>query len=57
MELRHNIASRPKYSDETSLGVVAIMLYDETGSGKSNMAAFKQEVHISQLVDVIKTKF
>jgi len=33
------------------------MLYNETGSGKSNMAACKQEVHISQLVDVIETKF
>jgi len=33
------------------------MLHEETGSGKSNMAACKQEVHISQLVDVIETKF
>jgi len=33
------------------------MLYDETGSGKSNMAACKQEVHISQLVGMIETKF
>jgi len=33
------------------------MLYDQTGSEKSNMVACKQEVHISQLVDVIKTKF
>jgi len=33
------------------------MLYDQTGSGKSNMATSKQEVHISQLVDVIETKF
>jgi len=32
------------------------MLYDQTGSGKSNMAASKQELHISQLVDVIETK-
>jgi len=33
------------------------MLYDETRSGKANMVACKQEVHISQLVDVIETKF
>jgi len=33
------------------------VLDDETGSGKSNMAACKQEVHISQRVDVIETKF
>jgi len=33
------------------------MLYDQTGSGKSNMAACEQEVHISLLVDVIETKF
>jgi len=33
------------------------MLYDETGSGKSNMAACKQEVHITQLVDVMEMKF
>jgi len=32
------------------------MLYDQTGSGKSNMAASKQEVHIFQLVDVIEKK-
>jgi len=32
------------------------MFYDQTGSGKSNMAASKQEVHISELVDVIETK-
>jgi len=29
----------------------------ETGSEKSNMAACAQEVHISQLVDVIETKW
>jgi len=33
------------------------MLYDQTESGKSNMAASKREVHISQLLDVIETKF
>jgi len=33
------------------------MLYDDTGSGKSNMAACTQEVYISQLVDVLETKF
>jgi len=33
------------------------MLYDQTRSGKSNVAVCKQEVHISQLVDVIETKF
>jgi len=33
------------------------MLYNQTGSGESNMAACKQEVHISQLIDVIETKF
>jgi len=32
------------------------MLYAHTGSGKSNMAASKQEVHISELVDVLETK-
>jgi len=32
------------------------MLYDQTGSGKSNMAASKQEIRIFQLVDVIETK-
>jgi len=33
------------------------MLYDQTGSRISNMAACKQEVHIYQLVYVIETKF
>jgi len=33
------------------------MLYGQIGSGKSNMAACKQEVHISQPVNVIETKF
>jgi len=32
------------------------MFYDQTGSEKFNMAACKQEGHISQLVDVIETK-
>jgi len=32
------------------------MLYDQTGSEKSNMAAFKPEVHIAKLVDKIGTK-
>jgi len=32
------------------------MLYDQTGSGKSNMTTSKHEVNISQLVDVIETK-
>jgi len=31
------------------------MLYDQTGSDKSNMAAFKPEVLISKLVDKIET--
>jgi len=31
------------------------MFYDQTGSGKSNMAACKHEVHVSQLVDVIES--
>jgi len=33
------------------------MMYNESGSGKSNMVACKQEVHIYQLVDVIEAKF
>jgi len=33
------------------------MLYDQTGSWKSNIAASKQELHISGLVDVIEVKF
>jgi len=32
------------------------MLYDLTGSGKSNMAATKTEVPISKLVNKIETK-
>jgi len=32
------------------------MLYDQTGSEKSNMAAFKPEVPISKLVDKIGMK-
>jgi len=32
-------------------------LYDGIGSGKSNMAACKQEVRFSQFVDVLETKF
>jgi len=32
------------------------MLYNLTGSNKSNMAAFKPEVPISKLVDKIGTK-
>jgi len=31
------------------------MLYDQTESMKSNMAASKQEIHMSHLVDVIET--
>jgi len=30
---------------------------NQTGSGKSNMAAFKPEILISQLLDEIETKF
>jgi len=32
------------------------LLYDQTGSGESNIAISKQEEHISQFVDVIATK-
>jgi len=32
------------------------MLYDQTGSAKSNMAAFKPDVPISKLVDKMGTK-
>jgi len=32
------------------------MLYDQTGSDKSNMVAFKPEVPISKLVDKIRKK-
>ena len=33
------------------------MLYDKTGSGNTNVAAFIPEVPISQPVDMIETKF
>jgi len=32
------------------------MLYNQTGSETSNMAAFKPEVHLAKLVDKIGTK-
>jgi len=32
------------------------MLYDQTGSAKSDMAAFKPEIPISKFVDNIETK-
>jgi hypothetical protein len=35
--------------------VLKVSIY--TGSGKSNMAAFKPEISISQLLDEIETKF
>jgi len=47
----------PMFSGSSYPTRSTVMLYDETGSGKFNMAACKQEVHISQLVDVIETKF
>src|SRR5664279_746688 len=39
-----------------SMGLVGI-LCDQTGSGKSNMAASKPDILISQLLDKIETKF
>jgi len=36
---------------------LSIMLYDQSGSDKSNMVAFKLEVPTSKLVDKIGTKF
>jgi len=51
------LTDKSMFSGSSYLMRLTGMLYDQTGSEKSSMAACKQEVFISQPVDVIETKF